>query len=81
MKLVKIDLKKCVGLNGVFHDHPAISCRKSYLAKIGGIYCAGKFNRQWFGLNFDGWGSVGIQLDMPGTNASAWQGLWEIVTK
>lgn len=80
--LKKIDLKKCTSKegSGSFHDHPDISGRKQYLAKIGGEFCAGRFNRQWYGWNFDGWpGNANYQLDMPGTNASDWKGLWEIV--
>lgn len=77
--LVKIDLKRCVSKEGGgdFHDHPDISTRRQYLAKIDGCYFAGQFSKQWYGWNFDGWYS-GLQLDKPGTNMSPWQGLWEI---
>lgn len=91
LKLKPIDLMKATGKEGVskrvYHCHPDISTGKSYLAKIGGAYFAGKFSNQWYGLNFDGWHGNGLQwhgnglqFDMPGTNASTWEALWEIVT-
>lgn len=73
-KLKPIDLSK-----GKKSDHPDISSRKTYLALIGGEFFAGGFSRQWYGWNFDGWiNDVGLQFDTPGTNASEWEGLWEI---
>lgn len=80
IRLVEIDLSKSGPFeDGGCHDHPKISCKKNYLAKIGGSFYAGKFNRQWFGLNFDGWIGGSLQYDTPGTNSSDWQQLWEIV--
>ncbi len=80
-KLVKIDLKKCTSANGDktigFCDHPDINARKKYLARIGGNFFAGGFNRQWYGWSFNGWHND-LQLDKPGTNGSNWQDLWEI---
>ena len=66
---------------GEDHNHPHISGRKQYLALIGGVFHAGKFSKQWYGWNFDGWSysGCGLQYDQPGTNSSNWQALWEIV--
>lgn len=77
LKLKLIDLTRGEGSN-----HPDITGRKTYLALISGEFHAGKFSKQWFGWNFDGWShnpGVGLQFDTPGTNSSKWQGLWEIV--
>jgi len=41
-----------------------ISHRKYYLVRIGGHWFAGKFSKQWYGWNFNNWGTSGIQLDM-----------------
>jgi hypothetical protein len=79
-KLKEIDLSKCTAKEGGYHDHPDIQTRKKYLAKIGGDFFTGTFSREWYGLTFeDGWGGSGHQLDKPGTNASTWQRLWEII--
>lgn len=56
--LTKIDLNKRDDC-----DHPDISAREQYLVKIGRGWFAGKFSRQWYGWNFDNWGTTGIQLD------------------
>jgi hypothetical protein len=40
-----------------------ISKEKSYLVKIGKNWYAGRFSKQWYGWNFDNWGTSGIQLD------------------
>ena len=75
MKLKKINLKKSDG-----HNHPDIKVgKKRYLAKINGELFTGCFSREWYGLNFDGWNHMGIQFDAPGTNASDWEELWEII--
>lgn len=81
MKLKKINLKKCTEHpeEGGFTMHPDISTRKWYLAKHAGNYAAGKFEMEWYGLNFDGFYDAGLQFDKPGTNGSDWQGLWEII--
>jgi hypothetical protein len=73
-RLKRIDLTKAVK-----HECPGIKTgRTQYLARIGGDWFAGTFSRQWYGLNFDGWGDVGLQFDAPGQNASRWQELYEI---
>lgn len=61
------------------HNHPQVNCQKSYLCRIGGQYFAGKFTREWFGLVFDHWIMNSLQFDEPGTNASKWKQIWEIV--
>lgn len=80
--LHRIDLSKCCRKKGGYGEshHPDISARKQYLVLIDGSFYAGQFCRQWFGWNFEGgpW-DAGYQLDKPGTNASLWQGIWEIV--
>lgn len=77
--LIRVDLRKCVKSEGSgYHDHPDISIKKRYLAKIDGEFFVGKFTREWYGFSFDGWHDVGCQLDKPRTNGSDWQGLWEI---
>lgn len=82
-KLIPVDLSKCChrprAESSGQHWHPEINSRKTYLAKIGGDFYAGRFSLQWYGWNFDNWVvDAGLQLDKPGTNASEWQGLWEI---
>lgn len=34
-----------------------------YLAKIYGTWYLGSFSEQWYGWNFDNWGTSGMQLD------------------
>ena len=58
---------------------PKISLRKWYLAKAYDRYAAGRFSRQWYGLNFGGFFPAGLQFNKPGTNGSGLQGLWEII--
>lgn len=87
MKLKKIDLtKKSFSMGaqqeGLINtsDHPDINVDSSYLCKIYGNYFVGSFSRVWFGLNFEGW-YTHLQYDMPCTNHSNWQEIWEIVEK
>lgn len=69
-KLITLDLTKCTHKESGYSDHPDIKENTPYLAKIGGQFFAGDFN---------GWiGHSGLQLDKPGTNASEWEGLWEL---
>ncbi len=75
MKLRKIDLKKAVQTEDGGYTHPDISLRKWYLVKANGVFAAGKFEREWYGLDFS---EVG-QFDPPGENGSHWQELYEIV--
>lgn len=79
-KLKIVDLNKCCRSpeGGGFHDHPDIRTEKQYLVKYNGCFHAGTFSPEWYGWCFNGIYSAGAQLDKPGTNASAWQGLWEI---
>jgi hypothetical protein len=41
-----------------------IDSRKKYRVKIEGKWYEGSFSKQWFGWNFDGYGSSGMQLNM-----------------
>ncbi len=77
MKLKKINLKKVVQTDEGGFTHPEITTRKWYLAKVGGSWTAGRFSREWYGLDFS---EVG-QFDPPGENESAWQELYEIVSR
>lgn len=72
-RLVELDMKLANE-----HNHPHIQLRKNYLILWDGKYYAGKFTRQWYGLNFSGVFDAGLQFDTPGTNASRWQQVWEI---
>jgi hypothetical protein len=75
--LESIDLSK-----GEEHEHPDINTKDTYLCMIDAELCAGKFDRQWYGLNFRGWlSSVGLQYDKPGSNASRWKAVWRISQK
>ena len=73
-KFKEVDLSKCKESN-----HPDIRSNRKYLVKIAGQYFLGYFSRQWYGWNFDDWGTSGIQLDEPGINSSGWEGIWELV--
>jgi len=74
-KLVPLDLRKGEG-----HEHPDIKTDGTqYLCEIGKGWYAGGFNRQWYGLNFDGWAWNSLQYDKPGTNASNWKQVFEMV--
>jgi len=81
-KLKQVDLSKCCRKKGGHGEswHPDIDSKSQYLVLIGKEFYAGHFNLEWYGWNFDGgpW-EVGYQLDKPGTNASEWKGIWEIV--
>lgn len=72
--LIPLSMRRAKGNN-----HPDINLRHTYMCKIGGRYYIGKFQREWFGLHFDGWEDCGIQFDQPGTNASDWQAIWRII--
>lgn len=63
-KLKKVDLSRMQGCN-----HDGIDAKSSYLVKVYGDWCAGKFSKQWYGWNFDNWGTSGIQLDSSGITA------------
>ena len=85
MRLKKIDLSKSVESDGGY-THPAIKLGKWYLAKIKyegskPQLAAGKFTKQWYGLNFEGFYDAGLQFDPPGYNSSNWVALWEIIER
>lgn len=84
IRLKKIDLSKCAhkkdgACTNDLTIHPDISLKKNYLVLWDGIYAAGTFNMQWYGLNFNGIFDAGLQFDAPGTNSSAWEAVWEII--
>ena len=60
LKLKKIDLSKrdqC--------EHPDIRANKIYLVNYDGNWILGNFSREWYGWNFDWFGTAyaGLQLD------------------
>lgn len=77
LSLLEIDLSKAKE-----HECPGIKAdsRTHYLVRHHGGLFAGTFNRQWFGLSFDGWHAP-LQFDAPGFNSSKWQQVWEIRRK
>ena len=83
MKLRKIDLtKSCASPEGGGgkQDHPDIKTNGThYRVKYDGVWYEGTFGRQWYGLNFNGIFDAGAQYDAPGTNASMWEEIHEIV--
>lgn len=78
IKLKPIDLSKAKGTECPGIDDTG---KKEYLCLIGKRFFVGGFNRQWYGLFFDGWHDVGHQFDAPGTNGSEWKAVWEIVNE
>jgi hypothetical protein len=79
-RLAKIRLKQIDLSRSRKHECPGIEVgQEQYLCLIGGEFFAGRFSRQWYGLNFGGWYDTGLQFDEPDTNASRWQGVWRIL--
>jgi len=87
VRLVEIDLSRTCEMPDSDGDggeswHPDIKLNRDYLALLGSKdsqgFFAGQFSKEWFGLDFDGWGDCGLQLDKPGTNGSLWMRLWLI---
>ena len=76
MKLIPISLR-CAERHECKNIKPG---RTRYLCKIDGEYFVGRFQREWFGLHFDGWCGCGIQFDAPGYNSSDWERVWRIET-
>ena len=61
------------------HDHPEIKVGRQYLCRIGGKWFMGRFNKLWYGLNFDGWyAAAGLQFNAPGWNCSSWERVFEM---
>lgn len=81
MELIKIDLSKSFiapESDGGTNDHPDLKTDgTAYLCRLDGEFFAGTFDREWFGLNFNGWYNC-LQYDAPGTNQSFWEDVWEI---
>jgi hypothetical protein len=65
------------------HEHPHLNTKDQFLCLIRGKYFIGKFSRQWYGLNFEGWSPnpAGLQFDAPGYNCSGWQQIWRVGKK
>lgn len=85
-KLVAVDLRKTVVAGGTTTHpditpgkHPGITPGQMYLVLYNDQFYAGRFSRQWYGLNFEGIYDAGCQFDAPGTNKSRWQAVWKIV--
>jgi hypothetical protein len=68
-----LDLSKAVR-----HDHPDIIVGQLYLVKVHRSWFLGKFSRLWYGLNFNNWGTSGLQFDAPGYNSSRWEAVIEL---
>lgn len=76
MKLTRISFRKAKE-----HECPAIKVgeRYKYIAVMDdGRMAIGSFERQWYGLNFDGFYDTGLQFDAPGYNNSSWKKLYKI---
>jgi hypothetical protein len=56
------------------HRHPHIRANKQYLCLIGSDFITGRFEKEWYGWDFDNYG----QFDAPGYNSSEWKQIWEI---
>lgn len=44
-------------------ENKKVTTRKQYLIKYEGKFYAGKFEKQWYGWNFNGVYDAGLQLD------------------
>src|SRR5690606_7270702 len=74
LELVEIDLSKTPSQGGA-----GLEVGPVYLCLIDGKFFTGRFEKQWYGLNFTGWDNpAGLQYDPPGTNYSGWQRAWRI---
>jgi len=76
LRLIPIDLSKAEQ-----HKHPDLNETDDFLCLIDGEFHVGRFSRQWYGWNFDGWKwniAAGLQFDEPGTNYSKWEAVWRI---
>lgn len=73
IKLKKVDLSKC-GKGGDTCQHPDIDPKKKYVVKYEGEEMIGDFEEEWYGWNFNWFGSsyAGLQLD-------CLDEVWEIV--
>lgn len=68
MKLIKIKLPLTA-------NDKRVNGRGWYLAQIAGGWAAGKFQKEWYGWNFDGLFDAGYQWDYAG-----WEKLYRIVS-
>lgn len=80
--VMRIILKEIDLTKGEGHHHPDIRTDgTNYLALIDGEFHVGPFSEEWYGLNYDGWKYNSLQYDQPGTNASGWQRVWEMIVE
>jgi hypothetical protein len=54
---------KRIELNGSNTNDAIVPFESQYLVRVYGRWRAGTFDRQWYGLNFTGYGSEGIALE------------------
>lgn len=62
MKIVTLRLKRIPLLKGTCVSH-LINHRKTYVAVYDHSVAVGKFTKEWYGWNFDGFYDAGLQLD------------------
>ena len=71
--LKEIDLKKTTAKGGA-----GLEVGPTYLVLYSGRFYTGRFDTQWYGLNFLGGIITGAQYDPPGEKCSCWQRIWLI---
>jgi len=54
---------KRIALNGSNANDEIVPFESEYLVRVRGRWRAGRFDRQWYGLNFIDYGSEGIELE------------------
>ena len=54
---------KHIELNGSNTNDAIVPYESQYLVRVYGLWRAGSFDRQWYGLNFTNYGSEGIELE------------------
>lgn len=72
-KLTEIDLGQTTR-----HGGAGLEVGPTYVVLVDGELHKDKFSVEWYGLNFEGIYSAGLQYDPPGTNMSGWQRIWRI---
>ena len=70
-KFTEIDLSKTTKDGGA-----GLEVGPTYLVLYNGQFHVGTFEKQWYGLNFNGIYWAGAQYDPPGENYSGWQKIW-----
>lgn len=72
-KITEVDLNKTTK-----HGGAGLEVGPTYVVLVDGRLHRGRFNGQWYGLNFEGIYPSGLQYDPPGTNYSGWQRAWRV---